>query len=336
MDLGPLATTTVGSFPRPGWLADVDRSRAEFRLAGAALAEAQDDATALILGEQEMLELDLLTDGEQRRESFVWYLPSSWEGVDTAQYGEKEVYRGRVNPRLVPRITGKVKRKSALMVDDLRFAKAHTDRPLKMALPGPMTVVDSTLNEAYADEAELAMDVAAVLNAELRDLQAAGCDVLQLDEPAMTRYHDKVFDYGAKALDRALDGITKPTIVHLCFGYPGGAGLQHQYEYPDLLASLMETRIGGFAVEFGRSTFDPAVLKACGDRVVMFGCIDPGASPVPSVDAVKARVAEALQHLDPGQLWLAPDCGLMTIDRGLAHQKLVVMVEAARQLRAVL
>jgi 5-methyltetrahydropteroyltriglutamate--homocysteine methyltransferase len=336
MDLGPLATTTVGSFPRPGWLADVDRSRAEFRLEGAALAEAQDDATALILGEQEALGLDLLTDGEQRRESFVWYLPSSWEGVDAEQYGEKEVYRGRVNPRLVPRITGKVKRKSALMVDDLEFAKAHTGRPLKMALPGPMTVVDSTLNEAYSDEGELAMDVAAVLNAELRDLEAAGCDALQLDEPAMTRYHHKVFDYGAKALDRALDGITIPTIVHLCFGYPGGAGLQHQYEYPDLLASLMETRIGGFAVEFGRSTFDPAVLAACGDRVVMFGCIDPGASPVPSVDAVKARVAEALKYLDPGQVWLAPDCGLMTIDRGLAHQKLAVMVEAARQLRATL
>ena len=336
MDLGPLATTTVGSFPRPGWLAAVDRSRAEFRLEGAALSEAQDDATALILAEQEALGLDLLTDGEQRRESFVWYLPSSWEGVDAEKYGEKEVYRGRVNPRLVPRITGKVKRKSALMVDDLEFAKAHTGRPVKMALPGPMTVVDSTLNEAYSDEAELAMDIAAVLNAELRDLQTAGCDVLQLDEPAMTRYHHKVFDYGAKALDRALDGITIPTIVHLCFGYPGGAGLQHQYEYPDLLASLMETRIGGFAVEFGRSTFDPAVLTACGDRLVMFGCIDPGASPAPSVDAVKARVDEALRYLDPGQVWLAPDCGLMTIDRGLAHQKLAIMVEAARQLRATL
>ncbi len=336
MDLGPLATTTVGSFPRPGWLADVDRSRAEFRLTGAALSEAQDDATLLILREQETLGLDLLTDGEQRRESFVWYLPSSWEGIDTEQYGEKEVYRGRVNPRPVPRVIGKVKRKSALMVDDLDFAKRHTDRPLKMALPGPMTVIDSTLNLAYEDEAELAMDIAALLNAELRDLEAAGCDVLQLDEPAMTRYHEKVFDYGARALDRALDGITVPTIVHLCFGYPGGRGLQHEYEYPDLLASLMETRIGGFAVEFGRSSFDPAVLKACGDRKVMYGCIDPGASPAPSVDTVKARVAEVLNHLEPAQVLLAPDCGLMTIDRELARQKVAVMVEAARQLRAEL
>ena len=219
------------------------------------------------------------------------------------------------------------------MAPDLEFAKSHTARPVKMALPGPMTVIDSTLNEAYDDEGALALDIAAALNTEMNELQAAGCDVLQLDEPAMTRYHEKVFDYGAEALDRCLDGITVPVIVHLCFGYPGGAGLQHEYEYPDLLAALMETRISGFAVEFGRSSFDPALLKACGERIVMFGCIDPGASPAPSIEAVKTRVAQALEHLDPGQLWLAPDCGLMTIGRELARDKLMVMVEAARQLR---
>jgi 5-methyltetrahydropteroyltriglutamate--homocysteine methyltransferase len=336
VDLGPLATTTVGSFPRPTWLADVNRSRAEFRLEGAALAEAQDDAVVVILKEQEDAGLDIVTDGEQRRESFVWYLPAGWEGVDVEHQAEKQVYRNRVAPRLVPRITGKVRRRAPLMPPDVEFAKAHTDRPLKMAVPGPMTVIDSTLNEAYDDEAELAMDIAAALNAELLDLQAAGCDVLQLDEPAMTRYHEKVADYGAEALDTALEGITVPTIVHLCFGYPGGTSLQHEYEYPGLLDNLMETRIGGFAVEFGRSTFDPAVLEACGDRIVMYGCIDPGAAPVPGVDAVKARVEEALEHLDPAQVWLAPDCGLMTIDRALARDKIAVMVEAARQLRSAL
>ncbi|HSR56018.1 MAG TPA: hypothetical protein VLN73_07235, partial [Alphaproteobacteria bacterium] len=257
MELGPLATTTVGSFPRPSWLADVDRSRASFRLEGDQLAEAQDDATLVILKEQEEAGLDIVTDGEQRRESFVWYLPSTWEGVDVEHQAEKEVYRNRVAPRMVPRITGKVKRLEPLMARDATFAKVHTDRPLKMAVPGPMTVIDSTLNEAYADEAELAQDIAAAVNAELRELQAAGCDVLQLDEPAMTRYHDKVADYGAAALDAALEGITVPTIVHLCFGYPGGISLQHEYEYPDLLDNLMKTRIGGFAVEFGRSSFDP-------------------------------------------------------------------------------
>jgi len=199
-----------------------------------------------------------------------------------------------------------------------------------------MTVVDSSENEFYDDEAELAFDAAAALNSELRDLQAAGCAVLQIDEPAMTRYHDKVRAYGVAALDRCLDGITVPTIVHLCYGYPGGGSLQHQYRYEDLLPQLMTTHIAGFHVEFGRSAFDPKVLQLCGDRIVMFGCVDPGDSPVPTVEAVERRVGAALEWLDPRNVWLAPDCGLMTISRGLAHAKLKVMVEAAKRVRAKL
>ena len=130
----------------------------------------------------------------------------------------------------------------------------------------------------------MAMDIAAAVNAELLDLQAAGCDLLQLDEPAMTRYHEKVFDYGAAALDRCLEGVTVPVIVHLCYGYPGGASLQHQYTYPELLDRLMETRIAGFTVEFARSTYDPAILKPYRERLFMFGCIDPGNTPAPTVD----------------------------------------------------
>jgi 5-methyltetrahydropteroyltriglutamate--homocysteine methyltransferase len=203
-----------------------------------------------------------------------------------------------------------------------------------MAVPGPMTVIDSAENEFYRHEDELAFDVATALNGELRDLQAAGCDVLQIDEPAMTRYHDKVRAYGKAALDRCLDGITVPTIVHLCYGYPGGGALQHEYKYEALLPELMTTRIGGFTVEFGRSVFDPQVLQLCGDRIVMFGCVDPGDSPVPTIEAVERRVGDALKWLDPRKVWLAPDCGLMTISRGLAHAKLNVMVEAAKRLRA--
>ena len=205
-----------------------------------------------------------------------------------------------------------------------------------MAVAGPMTVIDSTLDTYYNDEAALAMDIAVAVNAELLELQAAGADALQIDEPAMTRYHDKVFSHGAKALDRCLDGITVPTFVHLCYGYPGGDTPQHEHTYPELLDALMDTRIGGFTVEFGRSDFDPAVLEACGDRLVMFGCIDPGNTPAPSVEDVKRRVAGALDHLAPERILLAPDCGLMTISRQLAHDKLAAMVEAARQLRETL
>ena len=309
MPFQALATTSVGSFPRPAWLADTKRSEAMFRMSGAPLTEALDDATVVVLREQEELGLDILTDGEMRRTHFIFHIAGTWDGIDTKTLVNKAVYRNRA-------------------------AKSHTARPLKMAVPGPMTVVDSAANEFYGHEDELAMDVAAAINAELRDLQAAGCEVLQIDEPAMTRYHDKVVAYGAKALDRCLDGITVPTVVHLCYGYPGGGDRQHHYEYADLLPHLMQTRIGGFTVEFGRSSFDPQVLKMCGDRIVMFGCVDPGDSPAPTVEAIERRVAEALEHIDPKQVWLAPDCGLMTISRALADEKLKAMVAAAKRLRA--
>ena len=329
-----LATTSVGSFPRPGWLAETQRSEAAFRMTGAPLEEALDDATVVVLREQEELGLDILTDGEMRRTHFIFHIAGQWDGIDTENLVNKTIYRNRTANRMVPRITAKIVRRDAASVDDLRVARSHTGRPLKMAVPGPMTIADSVANEFYDSEEELAFDAAAAINGELRDLQAAGCDVLQIDEPAMTRYHDKVVAYGAKALDRCLDGITVPTVVHLCYGYPGGGYRQHQYEYKDLLPHLMETRIGGFTVEFGRSSFDPQVLKMCGNRIVMFGCVDPGDSPAPTVEAVERRISEALDHIDPKQVWLAPDCGLMTISRALAQEKLRVMVEAARRLRA--
>jgi 5-methyltetrahydropteroyltriglutamate--homocysteine methyltransferase len=328
-----LMATSIGSLPRPTWLAETERSRAAFRLEGEALREAQNDAIVLALHEQEDIGLDILTDGEQRRESFVYHAVATWDGVDMVNRREKETYRNRKSPHLVPRIIGKVQRRASACLDELRFAKINTQRPVKVAVAGPMTVIDSTSNEAYTDEAELAMDIAAAVNTELLDLQEAGCDVLQLDEPAMTRYHDKVCTYGARALDRCLKGVHVPTFVHLCFGYPGGLSLQHQFAYPQLLDALLQTRIGGFTVEFARSDFDPSVLKACRDRLIMFGCIDPGDTPAPAVEAVKARVRTALRYLDPERLLLAPDCGLMTISRPLAQEKLRVMVAAAAQLR---
>jgi 5-methyltetrahydropteroyltriglutamate--homocysteine methyltransferase len=303
-------------------------------MSGAPLKEALDDATIVVLREQEELGLDILTDGEMRRTHFIFHIAGAWDGIDTKNLVNKAIYRNRTANRMVPRITGKIVRHNAASVEDLRVARSHTRLPLKMAVPGPMTVADSAANAFYDSEEELAFDAAIAINGELRDLQAAGCDVLQIDEPAMTRYHDKVVAYGAKALDRCLEGITVPTVVHLCYGYPGGGYRQHQYEYKDLLPHLMETRIGGFTVEFGRSNFDPHVLKMCGNRFVMFGCVDPSDTPAPTVETIERRVGEALEVLDPKQVWLAPDCGLMTISRALAQDKLRVMVEAAKRLRA--
>ncbi|MGE3711812.1 MAG: hypothetical protein AB7G35_19370 [Hyphomicrobiaceae bacterium] len=334
MELEPLMTTSTGSLPRPGWLGVTERARVSFNLQGEALEEAIRDATALVIREQEDLGIDILTDGEQRRESFVYQAAKTWDGVDHTNLGVKTKYRGRDDTHHVVRIVGPIKRRGPALVDEVTTAKSFSNRPLKVAIAGPLTVVDSTLDEHYHDEKKLAMDAAAAINEELLDLQQAGADFLQLDEPAMTRYHDKVFAFGAAALDRCLQGINVPTFVHLCYGYPLGQKQQHHFTYPELLDRLMQTKISGFTVEFGRSPFDPAVLAPYKDKLVMFGCIDPGNTPAPTVADVKARVASALKYVGPSRLLLAPDCGLMTISRKLAREKLSVMVQAARELRA--
>ena len=336
MQLPPVATTTVGSFPRPSWMAQRNRSDVTFLVQEEHLREAQDDSTLVSLHEQEELGLDLLTDGEQRRTHFIHHVLASWEGLDTVNFHPKAIRGSTTVERLVPRVVGRIKRRNQAVVEDLRFAKAHSSRPVKVAVPGPMTVVDSTYDEAYGNEEALAMDAAAALNAELLDLQAAGCDVAQLDEPAMTRLPEKVAAYGAQALDRCLEGVTMPTIVHLCYGYPLGGARQHKYEYPELLSLLMESRIGGFSVEFGRSNFDPAVLRICGDRLVMFGCVDPGDTLPEPVEVVASRVRAALAHVDPARMLLSPDCGLMVISRDLARAKAQLLVQVAQEVRRTL
>ena len=332
MSLPSIAATTVGSFPRPAWLATRSTGSVQFLPTSDALEEAKDDSTLLAIRDQESAGLDLVTDGEQRRTSFINHILASWNGVDLAKLTPRAIRR-RNNERLVPTIVGPVTRRAPAAVADVKFAKANTALPVKAAVPGPTTVIDTTFDEVYGDESRLAMDIAEALNAELLELQAAGADYLQIDEPAMTRYHEKVKGYGARALDRCLDGITVPTFVHLCYGYPGTGIPQHDYEYPELFEMLLETRIGGFSVEFARSGYPTEILAGCGDRLVMFGCVDPGDSPLEPVRAVTDRVREALRYVEPERLLLAPDCGLMTITRDLAHQKASLLVQTAREVR---
>jgi 5-methyltetrahydropteroyltriglutamate--homocysteine methyltransferase len=334
LKLPPVATTTVGSFPRPAWLADHNRSEVTFRVEGALLREALDDATIVALHEQERLGLDLLTDGEQRRTNFIFYVLGKLEGFDVVQRKPKNVFRARVDyNRLVPRVVGPVRRRVPTIVDDFRFAQAHTSKPVKVSVPGPMTVVDSTCDDFYRDEAALAMDVAAAMNEELLELQASGCQLVQIDEPAMTRYHEKVAAYGLRALGRCLEGIKVPSIIHLCYGYPGGQGLQHEFEYPDLLAQLMETPIGGFSLEFARSGYSAKILDVVRGRLLMYGCVDPGDTPPEPLEVLMERVESALKYVKPEHLLLAPDCGLMTISRGLAWAKIQRLAETAREIR---
>ncbi len=333
MNLPPIATTTVGSFPRPNWLAQRERSEVTFRLEGELLREAQEDATIAILHEQERAGLDLLTDGEQRRPHFINHVLGTLEGVDLVRRRDRAIRRRTDVERPVPRVVGPIRRREVAVVGDLLFAKAHTSMPIKMAVPGPMTVVDSTFDEYYHDEEKLALDVASAINEELLALEAAGCELAQIDEPAMTRYHEKVAAYGLKALDRCLEGVAMPTIVHLCYGYPGGGKRQHEYEYPELLELLMKSRIGGFSLEFARSGYDPAVLAICQDRTVVFGCVDPGDTPPEPLEKVVSLARRALDYVEPERLLLAPDCGLMTIERDLALAKCRLLAAAARELR---
>ena len=334
MDLPPVATTTVGSFPRPQWLAQSGGTSVTFIGGGEALQQAQDDATTLVIRQQEQVGLDLITDGEQRRVQFINHLLAAWEGIDLEELRPKSIRRRIGIERPVPRVVGEIRRSHAATLDDLKFAKTCSGQPVKMAVPGPMTVVDSTYDEAYGNEEALAMDVATALNSELLELQAAGCDIVQIDEPAMTRYHEKVADYGQRALDRCLEGLHIPSIVHLCYGYPGTGPKQHEHRYDGLLPLLMETSIGGFSVEFARSGYNTAVLGQCRDRLVVFGCVDPGDdAPMESVEAVAGRVREALRHIPPQNLLIAPDCGLMTTSREFARAKCELLVEVARQVR---
>ena len=337
LSLPPIAVTTVGSFPRPAWLARQAESR-DFAsaLEGDALTQAQDDATALSIFEQETDGVDLVSDGEQRRPGFVNHIFASWDGIDVDRRRPKATRR-KTRERMVPTVFDKVRRREQGNVEDLRFAKAHAIKPVKMTLPGPMTIIDSTFDEAYGDEAALAVDLAAALNAELLDLQAAGAEVLQIDEPAMTRWHEKVAAYGAKALDRCLVGVTVPTFVHLCYGLGGTQDpndLQYHYEYPELLEMLMETAISGFSLEFARSSYDPAILRMCEGRSIMFGCMDPENVPPESRDRILERLLPALDYVVPDRLLIAPDCGLSAVSKEVARAKCQRLAEVAAAARS--
>ena len=226
---GPLTTTSVGSFPRPTWLAHTQRNQLTFQLAGETLTEAMDDATVVVLRDQEDLGLDLVTDGEQRRTHFIFHIAGNWNGVDTQTLGHKDRYRNRTVDRMVPRIIGKITRRAPATVDDMRFAKAHTDRPLKMQVPGPMTVVDSTLNEFYERRSRAGpRHRRRPQRRAARDRRPAGCDVMQIDEPAMTRYHDKVRAYGARRSTAASTASRcRPSCISAT-AIPAASALQHR------------------------------------------------------------------------------------------------------------
>jgi 5-methyltetrahydropteroyltriglutamate--homocysteine methyltransferase len=332
-------TTIVGSYPQPDWLIDRARlaerlpprvrARELWRLPEPWLAQAQDDATLLAIRWQEEAGLDIVSDGEIRRESYSNRFATALEGLDLDHPG---IAIGRTGlPNAVPRIVGRIRRLRPVEVDDLKFLKAHTTRRTKITVPGPFTMLQQAVNEFYASEEEAAMDYAAAVNEEIRDLFAAGADVVQIDEPYMQAQPEKARAYGLAALNRALEGVQGTTCVHICFGY---AVVTHSkpsgYSF---LPELAGCRCRQVSIETAQSHLDTRVLRELAGKQVLVGCIDLHDPEVESPEVVAGRIRRALDHIAPEDVILAPDCGMKYLPREVAQGKLVSMVRAAEQLR---
>jgi len=332
-------TTIVGSFPQPDWLIDRPklagrfpprvRARELWRIPEPFLQQAWEDATLLAIRAQEDAGLDIVSDGEIRRESYSNRFATALEGVDIDNPGTALDRSGHPNP--VPRIVGKLRRKRPVEVEDLLFLKTHTDRRTKITVPGPFTMSCQAQNDFYASEAEAAMDYAAAVNEEIRDLFAAGADVVQIDEPYMQARPEKARQYGLAALNRALEGIKGTTAVHICFGY---AAIIHQrpsgYSFLPELAGCTCRQV---SIETAQSKLDCSVLAQLPDKQIMVGCIDLADMTVETPEQVAARIRRALPYVDKERVILAPDCGMKYLPREAAIGKLKAMVEAARLLR---
>ena len=332
-------TTIVGSFPQPEWLIDRARLAGRFpprvraselwRIAPQYLTEAQDDATLIAIRAQEDAGLDIVSDGEIRRESYSNRFATALEGIDLDNPGTALDRSGHPNP--VPRIVGRIRRKHAVEVDDLKFLRANTDRQVKITVPGPFTMLQQAQNDFYASDEEAALDYAAAVNEEIRDLFAAGADVVQIDEPYMQARPEKARLYGLIALNRALEGVTGTTAVHICFGY--AAIIHERPSGYSFLPELAQCSCRQVSIETAQSHLDCSALQALDGKRIMVGCIDLADPEVESPETIVARIERALPYVKAENVILAPDCGMKYLPRETAIGKLRAMVDAAKVLR---
>ncbi len=334
-----LPTTVVGSYPQPDWLIDRDklthlppvRIRAQelWRVPEPWLEAAQDDATRLAIRDMERAGIDIITDGEIRRESYSNRFATALSGVDL---DNPAIVQGRSSGTVVvPRIVGPIRRLRPVEVRDVEFLRANTERTIKITLPGPFTMSRQAKNEYYKDEEELVMDYAAAVNEEVRDLKAAGADVIQLDEPWLQARAEEARRLALPAIDRALEGIPGPTALHLCFGYAYVArDKPNGYAF---LSELTATGVRQISIEAAQPNLDLDNLDALGDKTVIFGVISMGDPEPETPDTVAARIRAALAHLPPERLIPAPDCGMKYIPRETAFAKLKALAEGAAIVR---
>ncbi len=335
-----LTTTVVGSYPQPDWLVDrallskgVPRVRLQdmWRVPEPFLEQAQDDATIVAIREMERAGIDIISDGEIRRESYSNRFATALDGVDAATPAVITDRYG--NQTHVPRVVGRVRRTRPVELRDMQFLRRHTDRPAKITLPGPFTMAQQAKNEFYRDVEELAMDFAAAVNAEALELQAAGADVIQLDEPWLRNDPEGAKRYAVPAINRALAGLTVPTALHLCFGYAAVVRHQKPTGY-SFLPQLAETIARQISIEAAQPRLDLGVLADLAGKTIILGVIDLGDPAVESVDRVVERIRAGLTRVPAERLVLAPDCGMKYLPRETASGKLRALADGARAVRA--
>ena len=340
MTLPLLPTSLVGSYAQPDWLIDRAKLAGRFpprvrakelwRVDPEYLAQAQDDATLLAIRAQEDAGLDILTDGEIRRESYSNHFATALEGVDIDNPGTALDRSGHPNP--VPRITGPIRRARPIEVDDVRFLRAHTGRTIKMTVPGPFTMSQQAQNDHYPDAEAAAMDYAAAVNAEIKDLHAAGADIVQIDEPYMQARPDAARAYGLAALNAALEGVTGTTAVHICFGY--AAIIHERPEGYSFLPELAGCPVDQVSIETAQSGLDLGVLADLAGKTIILGVIDLSDPTVETADVVAARVRRAFAHTTPDRIVIGTDCGMKYLPRESAEGKMRAMAGAAARLRS--
>ncbi|HVN44485.1 MAG TPA: uroporphyrinogen decarboxylase family protein [Steroidobacteraceae bacterium] len=338
-----LPTMLVGSYPQPDWLIDRERLAGRFpprvralelwRVPEPYLAQAQDDATILAIKAQEDAGLDFITDGEIRRESYSNRFATALEGIDLDHPGTALDRSGHPNP--VPRVVGPIRRRHAVGVCDLEFLLQHTQRRVKVTVPGPFTMAQQAQIDYYGGSREAAaMDYAAAVNEEIRDLFAAGADIVQLDEPYMQARPEEARAFGLKALNRALEGVSGTTAVHICFGY--AAIIHVRPSGYSFLPELAECRCRQVSIETAQSSLDCTVLEALPGKKIILGAIDLSTADIETPELVASRIRRALPHVDAANLLVAPDCGMKYLPRAAAFGKLQSMVAGARLVRAEL
>ena len=333
-------TMLVGSYPQPDWLIDRERLAGRFpprvrapelwRVPEPYLAAAQDDATILAIKAQEDAGLDFITDGEIRRESYSNRFATALEGVDLDNPGTALDRSGHPNP--VPRVVGRIRRRHAVGVRDLEFLRAHTQRHVKATVPGPFTMAQQAQIDFYGGSRELAaMDYAVAVNEEIRDLFSAGADIVQIDEPYMQARPEEARAFGLKALNRALEGVTGTTAVHICFGY--AAIIHVRPSGYSFLPELADCSCRQVSIETAQSNLDCAVLTALAGKKIILGVIDLSTHTVESPELVASRIRRALPYVEAASLLVAPDCGMKYLPPDVAFGKLQAMVAGARMVR---